>query len=372
MLPPKRIPQAPGAMNCRGWRAGSRRWAFTGIWTIAQVFPFAWSAPAADPPAARLPADTLPAELIATAPPRGLIALPSAPEDNRPTPARVALGRKLFFDGQLSLDRTVSCATCHEPDRAFAGREARAVGVMGRTGRRNAPSLVNRAYGKAFFWDGREQTLESQALRPIVDKLEMDLPLDQLLPRLQTDGQYPALFAQAYPDGLTADNVGRALASFERTLVYGDSPVDRFIEADDVSLLDAPARHGLWLFQSRAKCWKCHSGPDVSDEKFHNTGVSWGREPLDLGRFEVTQAEADRGRFKTPSLRNISQTAPYMHDGSLGALADVVEFYNQGGGKNPHLDRAIEPLHLTKEESAALTAFLEALTGHAAWKRDEP
>lgn len=315
-----------------------------------------------------LPADNLPKSLMASRPPAGVANLPAPPEDNPLTPASVQLGRKLFFDPLLSADRTVACASCHLPERGFAGTDGRAVGVSGRRGRRNAPSLINRAFGRSFFWDGREATLEAQALKPIEDPLEMDLPLDQLLDRLAKDADYAAQFRTAFPDGLTRANIGRALASFERTLVYGDSPVDRFVLAEEVGLLDDKARHGLWLFQSRARCWKCHTGQDLTDEKFHNTGVSVGREPLDLGRFEYTQDDADRGKFKTPSLRNVSETAPYMHDGSLNTLADVVEFYNQGGGKNERLDRAIEPLRLTAEESAALVAFLEKLVGRPAWE----
>src|SRR5207244_5372400 len=217
------------------------------------------------------------------------------------------------------------------------------------------------AYGTAFFWDGRESSLESQALRPIESQTEMGGNVEGAIERLQRNKDYPALFEAAFTDGVTANNLAKSLASFERVLLSGDSRVDRFRNGQ-VRALSDNERHGLWLYESRGGCWRCHAGANFSDERFHNTGVSWGQPPIDLGRFAVTNKDSDRGRFKTPTLRNVALTAPYMHDGSLATLEAVVDFYNRGGGKNPYLDASIAPLGLTAEEKKDLVAFLKALS----------
>jgi cytochrome c peroxidase len=318
--------------------------------------------PGADFAGPPLPKDTLPARLnFDKPPPLGLDQKLPVPADNPLTDAKVDLGRKLFFDPLLSADRSVACASCHIPERAFADGRPVAIGIHGQKGRRNAPSLVNRVYGASFFWDGREASLEAQALRPIEDPLELGTKVDEVIARLKADATYAKLFAAAFPDGVTAANLGRALASFQRALLVGDSRVDRFRAAQSVGFSEAE-RQGLWLFESKGRCWRCHSGNNLSDEQFHNTGVSWGKEPLDLGRFEVTKREEDRGRFKTPTLRGVALTAPYMHDGSLATLEDVIEFYNKGGVSNPHLDPIMTPLKLSKEDVQHLVAFLRAFT----------
>ncbi len=309
-----------------------------------------------------LPRDTLIAELSLDALPLGLPDQAPAPDDNRLTPERVLLGRKLFFDAILSADGTVSCASCHDPSHGFASAEPRSVGIYGRRGKRNAPSLLNRANGTSFFWDGRAETLEKQALEPIANPLELGGSLDDAIGRIAANAEYRAAFTAAYPDGVTSRNVGRALAAFERVLLSGGSRVDRF-QAGDAGALTANERKGLWLFESLAQCWRCHRGANYSDEGFHNTGVAAAQEEPDPGRFAVSHDEADRGRFKTPSLRDLSHTAPYMHDGSLATLRDVVEYYNRGATVNPHLDRAIKPLGLSPEEIDHLVAFLQALDG---------
>jgi cytochrome c peroxidase len=221
--------------------------------------------------------------------------------------------------------------------------------------------LLNRAYGTSFFWDGRESTLEGQALRPIEDPAEMGSTLAAVLGRLRADSTYKVQFEAAFSDGVTAANLGRALASFERVLLRGDSAVDRFRRQGNTQALTQSERHGLWLYESKGRCWRCHSGANFTDETYHNTGVSWGKVPADLGRYAVTKKEADRGRFKTPTLRGVALTEPYMHDGSLATLEDVVEFYNRGGGANPNLDSALAPLNLSKDEVRDLVAFLKAL-----------
>jgi cytochrome c peroxidase len=316
----------------------------------------------AAPPAAvpeAVPKDTLPADLGLDVIPLGLGARP-VPRDNPLTEARVRLGRRLFFDPILSADGTVACASCHRPEHGFSGGPARARGLGGRLTARKAPTLFNRAYGTAFFWDGRESSLEAQALRPIEDPTEMGSRLGGVVRRLQADEDYRMRFTTAFPEGVTAANLGKALASFERVLLRGDSRVDRF-RRGEAAALTPQERHGLWLYESKARCWRCHSGPNFTDEGFHNTGVSWGKDPPDLGRYRLTQRDGDRGRFKTPTLRGASLTAPYMHDGSMATLADVVEFYNRGGGANPCLDPALTSLGLSADETRALVAFLEAL-----------
>lgn len=307
-----------------------------------------------------LPKDTLPAKLALDEVPLGLDPRP-LPKASPLTEPRVALGRRLFFDPILSADNTVACASCHQPAHGFAGIEARPRGIRGQRGARRAPSLFNRAYGTAFFWDGRETTLEGQALRPIEDPTEMGSTVASALDRLRGNPTYNSQFDAAFADGVTAANLGRALASFERVLLRGDSAVDRFRRKGDTKALTAQERQGLWLYESKGRCWRCHAGANFTDEAYHNTGVSWGKEPADLGRFAVTKKETDRGRFKTPTLRGVALTGPYMHDGSLPSLEEVVEFYNRGGGANPNRDPILEPLHLSREEVQNLVAFLKAL-----------
>lgn len=307
-----------------------------------------------------LPRDTLPTKLSLDEVPLGLEPRP-VPKENPLTEARVRLGRRLFFDPILSSDNTVACASCHQPDHGFTSNEARPRGIGGQRNARRAPSLFNRAYGTSFFWDGRESTLEGQALRPIEDPAEMGSTLSAVLVRLSSDSTYKAQFEAAFADGVTAANLGRALASFERVLLRGDSAVDRFRRQGNTQALTGRERQGLWLYESKGRCWRCHSGANFTDEAYHNTGVSWGKVPADLGRFAVTKKEADRGRFKTPTLRGVALTGPYMHDGSLKSLEDVVEFYNRGGGANPNLDPVLGPLNLSKDEVRDLVAFLTAL-----------
>jgi cytochrome c peroxidase len=308
------------------------------------------------------PKDTLPSTLSLKGIPLGLDTARQVPKDNPLTDAKIRLGRRLFFDPILSADGTISCASCHDPSHGLAGANRLAKGFRGQETHRNPPSLWNRAYGTAFFWDGRETSLEAQALRPIETTTEMGGSIDRAVLRLRAHKEYPALFRDAFEDDVNADNLAKSLASFERVLLSGNSRVDRF-RAGEVRALSDGERHGLWLYESRGGCWRCHSGANFSDEGFHNTGVSWNQLPIDLGRFSVTNKDSDRGRFKTPTLRNVALTAPYMHDGSLATLPDVIEFYNRGGGKNPHLDESISPLGLTSEDKKDLVAFLKALMG---------
>ncbi len=295
--------------------------------------------------------------------PLGLDLYRPVPPDNPLTAAKVALGRSLFFDPILSRDSALACAGCHEPARAFTDGRARSVGVGGVVGRRSAPSLVNRVYGRFFFWDGRETSLEAQVLRPIQDAAEMDMTLAEALTRLEASQEYRQLFEDVFTRPPNAENLAASLASYVRTILAGDSPVDRYYSGDPAAL-SPEAREGLRVFRGKANCGACHIGPNFTDEKFHNTGVAWGGgRLLDPGRFFVTEVDSDRGAFKTPTLREVAQTAPYMHDGAFSTLEEVVDFYDRGGNSNPYLDPILRPLNLSADERAALVAFLRLLSG---------
>jgi len=272
-----------------------------------------------------------------------------------PSEAGVALGRRLFFDPALSRDRSVSCASCHDPRHAFAGTERVSTGVAGRVGGRNAPTLVNRVAGLAHFWDGRADDLVEQALGPLFAPLEMDMDEALVLERLAEQG-YAREFRAVYGQDPSLALLARALAEFELTLLSGDAPFDRHEWLGEEEALDASARRGLALFRGQARCTLCHTGTNFSDEQFHHVGTAAG----DDGRLAVTGDEADRGRFKTPTLRNVALTAPYMHDGQLATLAEVVAHYARG---EPHAGSELEPLELDAGEQADLVAFLESLTG---------
>ena len=281
----------------------------------------------------------LAAEVRAAGPPLGLDLYMPTPESNRLTKEKVALGRRLFFDKRLSRDGTVACATCHAPKRAFSDGRAVARGVGGVEGTRNSPAIVNRGYGSLFFWDGRAKTLEQQVLEPILNQKELALTQPELERRT----------------GLEAAQVRSALASYVRTIRSGDSRFDRYSAGKTGALSDLE-KAGMAVFRGKGNCWVCHIGPNFTDERFHNTGVAWrdGR-LLDEG--------AGKGDFKTPTLREVARTAPYMHDGSVATLKDVIEFYDGGGRPNAHLDEQIRPLRLSTQEKKALGAFLLSLTG---------
>ena len=293
--------------------------------------------------------------------PLGLDLYVPAPTENPITAEKIALGRRLFFERRLSRDGRTACASCHEPARAFADGRRLPVGVHRRVGRRNAPSLLNRAYGTRFFWDGRAATLEDQVRMALAGERDLDLPPVDAAGRLTNDRAYSAAFRAAFDAPVSPDGLVQALATFVRVQLSAASGFDRFA-AGDRAALSAQARQGFDLFNGKARCGRCHAGPLFSDEEFRNTGVNWGQ---DLGRFEVTRQPDDRGRFKTPSLRNVALTAPYMHDGSLATLDVVIDFYDRGAGTNPNLDDQIRPLALSREERQALVAFLRALTGSA-------
>jgi len=295
--------------------------------------------------------------------PLGLDAYMPVPEENPLTRESVELGRKLFFDPKLSRDDSVSCATCHDPELGFTDEHPVAVGVDGQKGTRRTPRLINRGYGRSFFWDGRADTLEEQVVKPIENPIEMDLAMSALVARLESSSEYEALFEAAFARKPDSETIAWALASYVRSIVSGDSPYDRFV-AGEVDALDEQQRRGLEIFRGKGACTVCHLGPNLADEEFHNTGVGWqDGATSDVGRQSVTGARRDLGAFKTPTLREAAVSGPYMHDGSLETLEDVVDFYDEGGEPNPGLDPDMEPLHLTEQEKGDLVAFLRSLNG---------
>jgi cytochrome c peroxidase len=321
------------------------------------------------------------------------------PSDNPQTPEKIALGQILFFDGRLSADGTVACATCHDPARAFTDGRPTSVGIQGRIGQRNAPTIMNALYNKTQFWDGRATTLEDQAALPIVNSIEMGQPsLDAAVTKIAGIEEYDQAFRKVFGHPVTGPDLVRAIACYERTLVSFDSPFDHFIAGDE-NAIDKAAKRGWELFNNQARCNKCHALTETKrdvtnfiDNDFHNIGIgiirhevaplalkaekllasgdplaiddaAIGTEMSALGRFLITKKGPDTAAFKTPNLRNVLVTGPYFHDGSQATLWDVMDHYNKGAGlKNPWLDEDIQPLALTEHDIDDVVAFLASLT----------
>lgn len=289
--------------------------------------------------------------------PLGLPAVP-VPANNPQTAEKIELGRQLYFDTRLSSDNTVSCASCHDPKKGWSNGEAFATGVRGQKGGRSAPSIINSAYSPYQFWDGRAWQLEGQALGPIQNPIEMDLKLEDAVAKLNKIDGYKKQFQKVFGTDVTADGMAKSIAAFERTVLSGDAPYDRF-KAGDAKALSESAQRGMKVFFGKGHCSACHSGPSFSDQAFHNLGVGIDKPNPDVGRFSETKMLGDRGAFKTPTLREIARTAPYMHDGSHATLEAVVDYYDKGGTPNPQLDEEIFPLKLTAEEKADLVKFMK-------------
>ncbi len=347
-----------------------------GVGYICFLLPVTFAQPADKPYELNLPPDVLE---------------PIIPEDNPLTKGKVELGRKLYFDKRLSADDTVSCATCHDPKKGFADGEIVAIGIKGQKGARNSPTGLNTAFLDFQFWDGRALTLEEQAKQPIINPVEMGMPShDTAVAKISNISEYKADFKSVFgTDSITIDHIAQAIASFERTLIALNSPFDRFIAGDEDATSDS-AKRGWELFQGKARCLTCHeftvSYPFFTDNLFHNIGVAMKDKDFgalarkaaspdadpatlaheeassELGRYLVTKEPKDIGAFKTPGLRDVVLTAPYMHDGSEPTLESVIEFYNKGGEPNPNLDGGIRPLNLTEEEMIDLVEFMKALT----------
>ena len=321
------------------------------------------------------------------------------PADNPQTNEKIALGERLFFDGRLSADGTVACSSCHEPARAFTDGRPTSIGIQGRVGQRNAPTILNALYNKTQFWDGRAKTLEEQAAFPIVNPVEMGQPnLEAAVAQIATIKEYRRAFLSVFGRPPNGPDLLRAIASYERTQLSFDSPFDHFI-AGDRNAIDDAAKRGWELFNTRGRCNKCHALTEqkrdvtnFTDNDFHNIGIgiirhnvvalarqaeesinSGDAAAIDsaaiqtdmsaLGRFLITKKEMDIASFKTPNLRNVLVTGPYFHDGSQETLWDVMDHYNKGDGlQNPYLDEDIQPLALTEKEIDDLVAFLASLT----------
>jgi cytochrome c peroxidase len=321
------------------------------------------------------------------------------PPDNPQTPEKTALGQRLFFDGRLSADGTVACSTCHDPARAFTDGRPASIGIKGRVGQRNAPTILNALYNKTQFWDGRVQTLEEQAALPIVNPVEMGQPsLDAAVARIAAIGEYKQAFRRVFGRPPNGPDLLRAIASYERTQLSFDSPFDHFI-AGDKNAIDGAAKRGWEIFNTRGRCNKCHALTEdkrdvanFTDNDFHNIGIgiirhnvvalarqaeqlinSGDTAAIDraaiqtdmsaLGRFLISKKDPDIASFKTPNLRNVLVTGPYFHDGSQETLWDVSDHYNKGDGlQNPYLDQDIQPLALTEGDIDDLVAFLASLT----------
>lgn len=287
------------------------------------------------------------------------------PDNNPLTKEKIELGRLLFFDKRMSADNTIACASCHISKFAFTDGKPVSTGIRGQKGGRSAPASVNRVFSNAQFWDGRAETLEAQSVGPLTNPIEHGFANHEVMnAKVMKIPGYRKLFKQVFGDDIiTTERVGMAIASFQRTVLSGNSPADRFDQGGEAGAIPEAAQRGLILFRDKARCTKCHSGFNFTDEKFHNLGIGWDDNKVDLGRYMVTQNPEELGAFKTPTLREISRSAPYMHDGRFKTLEEVVNFYNKGGVKNPHQSNLIIPLELTDQEKHDLVEFLRTLNG---------
>lgn len=296
---------------------------------------------------------------------------PPVPSEDLETPSKAALGKTLFFDPRLSVNGSISCAFCHVPTAGYADPKQVSLGVGGKRGGRNAPSVLNSAYFPLQFWDGRAGSLEEQAIGPLTNPVEMaNHNYRSIVARLRKIHSYRVAFYRVFGAGISIDRIGQAIAAFERTLVTPDSPYDRYMMGDRNALTPAQKR-GFAVFRGKGRCVTCHNGFLLSDKGYHNLGVpQTGPLSVDVGRYAVTHDPADKGRFRTPTLRNVALTAPYMHDGAFRTLGEVVDFYDRGGGKSPFVkDALIVPLHLSKQEKSDLVSFLESLSGETAQQK---
>lgn len=309
-------------------------------------------------------------------------------KENPLTRAKIELGRQLYFDKRLSSDNTISCASCHHPDEGWGRHTQFGIGVRDQEGGRNSPISYNRILSGPQFWDGRAASLEEQAVGPIANPIEMANTHENAVKTIKQIPGYRMQFKKIFKDGVNIDNIGKAIAAFERAVVTGPSPFDYqeqlkpFLKLDKEDLEDfkeeyeaalsmtkkhpmsPSAKRGMELFFSeKVNCAACHLGPNLADEKYHNLGVGMDAKKPDLGRYEVTKQEKDKGAFKTPTIRNVEMSAPYMHDGSLETLEEVVEHYNKGGTPNPWLSDKVKKLNLSAQDKKDLVAFMKACTG---------
>ena len=285
------------------------------------------------------------------------------PSSNLNYTAKIELGKQLYFDGRLSKNNAISCAFCHNPGTGFADPRQTSIGVGGGVGGRQSPTVYNTGLNHVQFWDGRARSLEEQAIGPIHNPVEMAETHEHVVAKLGKIKGYQQQFRAVFGTDVNLQGIAEAIAAYERTVLSTNSAFDKYVLGAQKAMDEAAVR-GLALFKGKARCILCHNGPNFTDNQFHNLGVPQvGPMKEDLGRFAVSRAEKDRGAFKTPTIRSITETAPYMHDGAFKTLEEVVEFMDQGGGSNPNLSPLVKPLNLTAEEKSDLVAFLKALAG---------
>ena len=285
------------------------------------------------------------------------------PATNLNYTAKVKLGEQLYFDGRLSQNGAISCAFCHTPGLGFADPKQVSIGVGGKQGGRQAPTVYNTVFNPVQFWDGRAGSLEEQAIGPIVNPVEMAETHENVVNKLNNIKGYVEQFTAVFGTTVSMQSIAEAIAAYERTIISTNSAFDKFILGDKTAM-NKEAQQGMALFKGKARCILCHNGSNFTDNQFHNIGVPQvGPMKEDLGRYYVTRRPEDKGAFKTPTLRSIDETAPYMHDGAFKTLEEVVNFLDIGGGKNPNLSSMMKPLGLTQEEKTQLIAFLKALKG---------
>jgi cytochrome c peroxidase len=276
---------------------------------------------------------------------------------------KVTLGKQLYFDGRLSKNGAISCAFCHNPGTGFADARQFSVGAFGTAGGRQAPTVYNTGFQPLQFWDGRAGSLEEQAIGPIHNPVEMAETHATVVPKISKIPGYQKQFQLVFGGGVNLQHIAEAIAAFERTIVSQNSAFDKYVMGKQDAMTESAVR-GMALFRGKGRCILCHNGPNFTDNQFHNLGVPQeGLLKEDLGRFEVTRMDRDKGAFKTPTLRSITETAPYMHDGVFKTLEEVIEFLDKGGGANAHLSPLMRPLSLSAEEKQDLIEFLKALTG---------
>ncbi len=296
--------------------------------------------------------------------PLGLPSLP-VPADNPMTVEKVELGKMLYFDNRLSKDKTLSCATCHDPEYAYTEPRATSEGIKGQLGDRNSPTIINTAYFTSMFWDGREPDLEHQAGGPVENPIEMGHDMGLVAKELNAIDEYKEHFQKAFGAPPSKDTITKAIAAFERTILSGNSPYDKYMNGDKTALSE-DAIAGMGLFKGKGLCASCHIPPLFSGGGFYNAGVGMDEENPDIGRMKVSNLAADKGAFRVPALREVENTSPYFHDGSVEKLEDAVEFMTSGGQDNPNLHplfRALKAQTFSEKEIQQLVAFLKSLSG---------
>lgn len=345
-----------GESNSRLWPDRLRQVLMTGLATAAMVAGLGWTQNGIVPHAC-VPADSLPQPLLRLAP----LGAEAYAKTWSATDQEVALGRRLFFDSRLSWNRSVACASCHRPEFAFGDDRRLSLGVGGQSTIFNTPSLINKGLSENLMWDGRAATLEEQVLMPIQSPREMGLGVERAVRFLSADPTYSVEFQLASGGPPNEARLASALAAFVRALVWGNSPVDRF-RAGDLTVLTPFERAGLRLYEGRGGCWRCHTGPNFSDESFHNSGIGAFAGTPRPGRAAITGLDGDLGKFRTPGLRMLTKSAPYMHDGSLSTLEQVVDHYRRGAGPNTHLSKEMRNIKLSEQDARQLVAFLRTLS----------